>query len=191
MKKFFASAAALSLIAGMATAQTATTTTEQPAPGMEGMAGMAGTAGTAGMDGMTGVATDAAPAETVVAPTEAAAAPMTEATHMLGSWIMDRNVWTTVQPAGTSWDAYTNVTERPAEWKNIANIDDIVIDADGKITGYVVDIGGFLGIGAKRVALDPNALRMMHIGDDTFFATHYTQDELKALPEFDKDVVKN
>lgn len=191
MKKILASAAALTLVAGMASAQTATTDAPGGMAGMSGMAGMAGMDGMAGMQGMSGMAGMAGmdgmagmAGNTDVAKGEVPG-------QFLGSWIMDRNVWTTERPAGSNWDGYQNLTERPSEWKNIANIDDVVIDGNGMVTGYVVDIGGFLGIGAKTVALDPHALRMMHIGDETFFATHYTADELKALPDFNKDTVKH
>ena len=212
MKKILASAAALTLVAGMAAAQTATTEAPGGMAGMSGMAGMQGMGGMAGMQGMGGMAgmdglagmggmagmqgmsgmagmqgMGGMAGMTGMTATEHGIVP----THFLGSWIMDRNVWTTERPSGSSWDGYANLTERPSEWKNIANIDDVVIDMDGKVTGYVVDIGGFLGMGAKKVMLNPDVLRMMHIGDDTFFATHYTEEELKALPEFNKDTAKN
>ena len=107
---------------------------------------------------------------------------------MLGSWIMNRRIWTTNQPSSTEW-ASTTLTERPAEWTDIAKVDDIVVDAEGNITGYVADIGGFLGLGAKQVLLNKEALHFVQIGDDAFFATNFTREELEALPDFDTTTV--
>lgn len=120
---------------------------------------------------------------------DAGAAAMT-ADHpgMLGSWIMNRRIWTTNQPSSTEW-ASTTLTERPAEWTDIAKVDDIVVDAEGNVTGYVADIGGFLGLGAKQVLLNKDALHFVQIGDDAFFATNFTREELEALPDFDTTTV--
>src|SRR5262249_50266132 len=45
--------------------------------------------------------------------------------------------------------------------EKIGDISDILFDKDGKILAYVVGIGGFLGIGAKDVALSPASFQMM------------------------------
>lgn len=48
----------------------------------------------------------------------------------------------------------------------------------------VVDIGGFLGVGARTVALDMGWLDVMRDESGVVHATVYmTRDELKALPE--------
>lgn len=133
-------------------------------------------------------ATDAAAAEVVT--TDMAAATVTAPEGTLATWIINRAIWTTEQPAGSSWDAYADLKERPVEWKSIAKVEDMVIAQDGKVTGYVADIGGFLGIGSKRVLLAPDALRLMTVNNDTFFATHYTEEELKTLPDFKAEVVQ-
>ena len=52
-------------------------------------------------------------------------------------------------------------------------------------TGHViVDVGGFLGIGAKPVSLPMASLHFMRDGEGEAHATTtMTKDELKALPE--------
>ena len=48
----------------------------------------------------------------------------------------------------------------------------------------VLDAGGFLGIGSKRVALDISRLDFMRDEAGTVHATtNLTKDEVKALPE--------
>lgn len=42
----------------------------------------------------------------------------------------------------------------------IGNVGNLVIDKSGRLVGVVVKIGGFLGLGAKRVALPLNEIRL-------------------------------
>lgn len=131
----------------------------------------------------------AAKTETVVvAPDVKAPALSVEHPGMLGSWITSRHIWTTNQPSSTAW-ADTALTERPADWQDIAKVDDVVFDTDGNLVGYVADIGGFLGIGAKKVLLGTDAIHLVKVGEDTFYATNFTKEELKALPDFDATTV--
>jgi ribosomal 30S subunit maturation factor RimM len=54
----------------------------------------------------------------------------------------------------------------------------------GSDAQVVVDVGGFLGIGAKPVAIPINRLDFMRDEAHTVHAvTTWTKDELKALPE--------
>lgn len=58
------------------------------------------------------------------------------------------------------------------------------VHGQGSSAHVVVDIGGFLGIGAKPVALLASDLDFMRDEDNTVHAlTRWTKDELKALPE--------
>lgn len=58
------------------------------------------------------------------------------------------------------------------------------------MVGYIADIGGFLGIGAKKVLLGVGSIHLVTIGDNSFFATNYTKEELEALPDFDEKTVR-
>lgn len=170
---------------------------EDAADAAEGKADAATTAGTATTTTSivtTDVAatTDAAAAPAartaVAAPDVSAPVLSAENPGMLGSWIMNRRIWTTNQPSSSAWSD-TTLTERPADWTNIAKVDDIVLDPQGNVLGYIADIGGFLGLGAKRVLLGKDALHFTRIGDDEFYATNFTKEELQALPEFDATTV--
>lgn len=138
-------------------------------------------AGDAAADGST---TAAAP---VMAPTEVQPVLDSTTPSMLGSWVEGLQVYTTNQPSNSEWSMLEG-DAIPAEWDSIAEIDDIVIDETGGqyvIAGYVIDIGGFLGIGAKEVLISTEAMKMATFGGDVVFATNYTRDELAALPDFD------
>ena len=57
------------------------------------------------------------------------------------------------------------------------------IHGSGATSTIIVDVGGFLGIGAKPVALNGQRLTFMRDQDGTVHATTtFTKDELKALP---------
>lgn len=45
--------------------------------------------------------------------------------------------------------------------QKVGDVSDILFDKDGKIDAFVVSVGGFLGIGAKDVALAPSAFQFM------------------------------
>jgi sporulation protein YlmC with PRC-barrel domain len=73
--------------------------------------------------------------------------------------------------------------------KKIGDVSDILFDKDGKIQAYVVGVGGFLGIGAKDVALAPSAFQIVP-GDKSKnesdkLRLSMTQDELKQAANFE------
>jgi sporulation protein YlmC with PRC-barrel domain len=73
--------------------------------------------------------------------------------------------------------------------KKIGDVSDILFDKDGKIEAYVVGVGGFLGIGAKDVALAPSAFQLV-AGDKSKNESDklrlaMTKDELKQASNFE------
>jgi len=73
--------------------------------------------------------------------------------------------------------------------KKIGDVSDILFDKDGKIEAYVVGVGGFLGIGAKDVALAPSAFQVVP-GDKSKnesdkLKLSMTKDELKQAANFE------
>ena len=48
-----------------------------------------------------------------------------------------------------------------ADNKSIGSVSDILFDKSGKIVAYVIGVGGFLGIGAKDVALGPQSFQVI------------------------------
>lgn len=58
------------------------------------------------------------------------------------------------------------------------------VHGTGATMQVIVDVGGFLGIGSKSVALDVNKLNFMRDEDGTVHAvTSWTKDQVKDLPE--------
>jgi len=70
--------------------------------------------------------------------------------------------------------------------EKVGDVSDILFDKDGKILAYVVGVGGFLGIGAKDVALSPASFQIMPASDRESMKLKLamTKDELKNAAEF-------
>lgn len=71
--------------------------------------------------------------------------------------------------------------------KKIGDVSDILFDKDGKIEAYIVSVGGFLGMGAKDVALAPSAFEVVPGNDKSSdkLKLSMTQDELKQAQNFE------
>jgi sporulation protein YlmC with PRC-barrel domain len=69
---------------------------------------------------------------------------------------------------------------------DLGKIQDIAFDSSKKITGYILSVGGFLGMGTHYVAVDPDAIAVKYDANNkTWRATmNATKDELKSAPEF-------
>lgn len=106
-----------------------------------------------------------------------------------GAWLTNRRIWTT-NGGDTSAAEGGGMSERPEDWQDIAKVQDVVLDDDGQVVGYLADIGGFLGIGAKQVLLGTDALVLTNIEEDWFFLTSFTKEELQALPDFETASVR-
>lgn len=70
---------------------------------------------------------------------------------------------------------------------DVGTVQDLVIAEDGTITQIVLDIGGFLGIGAKPVALEMNQVDILQATDGGAIRIHVpmTRDQLDALPNYE------
>ena len=73
-----------------------------------------------------------------------------------------------------------------ADNKKIGDVTDILFDKTGKIEAYVVSVGGFLGMGAKEVALAPNSFDVVpgQKGKSNVLKLSLNQDELKQAQNF-------
>ncbi len=62
-------------------------------------------------------------------------------------------------------------------------VSDVVLEGD-QVTGIVVDVGGFLGIGEKPVVLAPEMIEVWQDADGSMYEVKVkaTREELEALP---------
>ena len=69
---------------------------------------------------------------------------------------------------------------------DIGKVQDIAFDPSKKVTGYILSVGGFLGMGTHYVAVNPDALMVNYDAQNkSWKATmNATKDQLKSAPEF-------
>jgi len=74
-----------------------------------------------------------------------------------------------------------------ADDAKIGDVSDVLFDKDNKVIAFIVGVGGFLGIGAKDVAIDPASFQAVPGKDahDMKLRLSMTKDELKAAPAFE------
>lgn len=67
-----------------------------------------------------------------------------------------------------------------SDGKKIGEVNNVLIELNGRVRAAVIDFGGFLGIGEKKVAVDWDKLKMN--GDR--IVVGMTKEQAKAAPEF-------
>lgn len=72
---------------------------------------------------------------------------------------------------------------RTRSGKQVGEIEDVIFNRRGKIKDLVVDVGGFLGIGEKRVVVSTQELR--YSTDKGYAVYQGTRGELESKPEID------
>jgi hypothetical protein len=74
----------------------------------------------------------------------------------------------------------------PREWQQIATISNLVLGVDGQVRGVLVDIGGFLGLGAHTVMLSMDSVQIAtDSGSNAVYAViNATREEIEAAPEY-------
>jgi sporulation protein YlmC with PRC-barrel domain len=71
--------------------------------------------------------------------------------------------------------------------ESIGDVNDVLLDTDGKIASVIVGVGGFLGMGEKDVALSFDNLKFAKDNDnDLVVTTNVTKETLQATPAYTK-----
>jgi len=69
--------------------------------------------------------------------------------------------------------------------ERIGDVNDILVDDDGRVTAIILGLGGFLGIGEKEVSMSTDQVkRMVHSDGQTYFTVNSTKDQLMAAPDY-------
>ncbi|RYH04551.1 hypothetical protein EU805_04120 [Salipiger sp. IMCC34102] len=76
------------------------------------------------------------------------------------------------------------------DMNELGNINDFVVTAEGQITDVIIDVGGFLGIGEKPVALAFDTVTLMQQvdGEDIRVFVQETEEQLEAMEEYEGDM---
>jgi hypothetical protein len=77
---------------------------------------------------------------------------------------------------------------RSAANEDMGHIVDVIVDRSGAVRAAIIDFGGFLGVGSRKIAVDWNALRFGRVADKSDAITlELTKDQVKAAPEYKED----
>ncbi len=126
-------------------------------------------------------------AVTTTAPAGGMAATQTETTDTMETAAIDRSTLTEVGAEGLSADNLIGTTVYGANDENVGDIEDVILSADGAVDSVIINVGGFLGIGEKEVAVGMDNLQFLSDEDgDYYLYTQFTQEQLEAQPEYDE-----
>ncbi|WP_342110306.1 PRC-barrel domain-containing protein [Methylobacterium sp. SI9] len=68
---------------------------------------------------------------------------------------------------------------------SVGKIDDLLITDGGTLKAVVIDVGGFLGLGSKRIAVEPGAVVLRPGGDRFSAILNMGKDAISAAQPFD------
>jgi hypothetical protein len=74
--------------------------------------------------------------------------------------------------------------------ENMGRIVDVLVDRSGQVRAAIIDFGGFLGVGSRKIAVDWNALHFpppVKSGTGAKITLELTRDQVKAAPEYQDD----
>ena len=72
----------------------------------------------------------------------------------------------------------------PSKKETIGSVDDLYLDDSGKVKAVILSVGGFLGVGAKDVAVKWEDIKFGKDGKSLSLTTNLSKDELKAMPDY-------
>ena len=111
--------------------------------------------------------------------------PAADALSLRASDVIGMRVY--VSEAAIDADEYDGVQ---TGWADIGEINDLILSRDGAVDAVLVDIGGFLGMGERQVAVGMEALRFVSDAstpdapDDFFLVMAAARADLEAAPDY-------
>lgn len=126
-----------------------------------------------------------APATTTAPADTTAQAPA--ATDNTATAAIDRSTLKEMPAGEISADNLIGTNVYGSNDSNLGEISDVVLTQDGKVDAVIIDVGGFLGIGAKPVAVGMDKLAFMTDGNgNNYLYTTFTKEQLESATAYDK-----
>ena len=66
----------------------------------------------------------------------------------------------------------------------MGRIVDLLVDETGQPCATIIDFGGFLGVGIRKIAIDWHSLRFYEAGTKGAVVADLDRDQIKAAPEY-------
>src|SRR5437763_2892705 len=111
-------------------------------------------------------------------PITSASSASNSATHVTVTQLQPGQIRATQMDGATVYDTQN---------QKVGDVKDIILDRDGKVAAVVLDVGAFLGIGGKYVAVSMNDLKITQDNNSNKprFTVDMTKDQLKAAQAYD------
>jgi sporulation protein YlmC with PRC-barrel domain len=167
MRNALLAAAAITVLGGASAMAQATTTTDNPPNGAS-----ADKMSPTGTPGMNANPTTMAPANTTQTATQPVPKDGPSFIQVQSADVLTSNV--------VGLDIYNSQND------DIGKVQDVAFDSSKKVTGYILSVGGFLGMGTHYVAVNPDALMVSYDAQNRVWKAtmNATKDQLKSAPEF-------
>jgi sporulation protein YlmC with PRC-barrel domain len=82
---------------------------------------------------------------------------------------------------------YYNQSVYDNQDNKVGDVNDLLVDKDGKIGAAIVGVGGFLGAGEKNVAVPFNALKLTEKNGKRYLVMDTTKEALNSAPGYTFD----
>jgi sporulation protein YlmC with PRC-barrel domain len=69
----------------------------------------------------------------------------------------------------------------------VGDVNDLLVDKDGKVSAVIIGVGGFLGAGEKNVAVPFNALKLTNKNGKRYLVMDTTKEALEKAPGYTFD----
>ena len=102
----------------------------------------------------------------------------------------DAQVVTTVPADALAISTYYNEDVYDNQENKIGDVNDILLDKDGRVSTVIIGVGGFLGVGEKDVAVAFSALKVAEKSGDRYLVINATKDVLEKAPGYIYDKTK-
>jgi sporulation protein YlmC with PRC-barrel domain len=165
MRKALLAAAAITVLGSASAMAQATTTTDNPQNGTS--ANKMGTTGAMKADPAAMAPANKTEATTQPVPKDGPSFIQVQSGDMLTSNVVGLDIYN-------------------SQNNDIGKVQDVAFDASKRVTGYVLSVGGFLGMGTHYVAVNPDALMVNYDAQNKVWKAtmNATKDQLKSAPEF-------
>lgn len=104
------------------------------------------------------------------------------------SAVQDGSALTTTVPAGAlTISTYYNVDVYDQQDNKIGDVNDILLDKDGKVQAVIVGVGGFIGVGEKDVAVPFTALKVADKNGNRYLVMNASKEALESAQGYSYD----
>jgi len=116
-----------------------------------------------------------------------APAPTTVAPDSTTTGAVDKTALTAVPIDKIRAEDLVGTTVYGANDAKVGKIGDVVLTGDKKVDAVLIDVGGFLGVGAKEVAVGMDNLKFMtDKSGNRYLYTNFTKEQFNAQPAYEK-----